>query len=129
MLLVIASRLQIAHADTPPRQPQKNLPFDATSPHREGYDAVKAAAQGYSLTLVFVQNAVGPNTAITGIPVTITDSKGTRVLKTTVQGPYLLVRLPPGQYNIRATFQGIEQVHQATLKEQKTTTHLIFDWK
>jgi hypothetical protein len=70
----------------------------------------------------------GQNAYAADVPVTITDSKGTTVLKTTTNGPFLLVKLPAGEYKISSTYNGREQTHNASVKGPGSA-RLVFEWK
>jgi hypothetical protein len=91
-------------------------------------DRLKITETAYSLTLIFVQNMLGKNAYTTHIPVTITNSQGTKILETRVQGPYLLIKLPAGTYKIHATLHGVEQTHQATTGGAGKSARVVFDW-
>ena len=66
--------------------------------------AMKAAANGYALMLICAIQDTGKYLA--DIKLSITDSSGTAVLDTVIDGPILLAQLPPGQYRINADSDG-----------------------
>ncbi len=43
------------------------------------------------------------------VHVSVSDAKGTEVLKTDARGPFMLVKLAPGRYTVRATYNGKPQ--------------------
>ena len=71
--------------------------------------ALKAQQSKYALSLTFAVSSGGQNAFLASVPVKITDASGTAVLDVTTAGPYLLVDLPPGRYEIITTHAGKEQ--------------------
>lgn len=63
--------------------------------------AMKAAAARYPLELVFVGK---DGSYLAGNPVVIRDASGQVVLDTQSEGPFLLARLPPGRYAVKAIY-------------------------
>ncbi|WDD95148.1 carboxypeptidase-like regulatory domain-containing protein [Burkholderia sp. FERM BP-3421] len=43
------------------------------------------------------------------VHVSVSDAKGVEVLKTDARGPFMLVKLAPGRYTVRATYNGKAQ--------------------
>jgi hypothetical protein len=117
-----------ARAQLPPVQQQGSVEFVSGGVGLSESDAMKAAQQTYPLSLVFAQHMAGQNAYAADVPVTITDAKGVAVLTTTTNGPYLLVKLPPGLYKISSTFNGTEQIHQ-TMVKGPGSAHVVFEWK
>jgi hypothetical protein len=46
------------------------------------------------------------------VHVSVSDAKGSEVLKTDARGPFMLVKLAPGRYTVRATYNGKAQSHE-----------------
>jgi hypothetical protein len=61
------------------------------------------------------------------VQVRIVDSHNVDVLNTTSQGPYMLVRLRPGQYTVHASYKGNEQSKAVTVPA-KGSTGSTFHW-
>ncbi|ANN78397.1 carboxypeptidase-like regulatory domain-containing protein [Bordetella flabilis] len=127
--VVLAAGWSTAHAELPPVQQQGNVQFVSGGIGLNESESMKAAEKDYPLALVFAQQMDGQNAYAADVPVTITDSKGATVLRTTTNGPYLLVRLPAGQYRITSTFNGKELVRQATVGGPGSHTRAVFEWK
>ena len=69
--------------------------------------AMRAAAADYPLTLELAAAAGGPRDEyISNAGVEIRDSQGAPVLRTRTDGPFLLVRLPSGSYNVDVEWNG-----------------------
>lgn len=117
-----------ARAELPAVQRQGDVEFVSGGIGLSESDSMKAAEKTYPLTLVFAQKMDGQNAYAADVPVTIVDSKGRTMLKTTTNGPYLLVKLPAGQYKISSTFNGNDQSHTAVVKGPGSA-RVVFEWK
>lgn len=67
-------------------------------------DALLAQArdQRYNLHLEFVAAPAGEYLA--DVQVTITDARGSQILSTRTEGPWLFARVPPGSYKVTARY-------------------------
>lgn len=88
---------------------------------------MRRIAKDYQLELEFVQKTATAESFLANIPVEVTDKKGSYVLDTVTKGPFLLARLPNGQYTVTATFNGETKTQQVsiTAKHQR----LVFVWR
>ena len=68
--------------------------------------AIKGASRHWPLSLVFSVQAAGKAEFASDVKLEIRDAKGVSVLETTASGPFLLAKLPPGSYSLRATLVG-----------------------
>ena len=68
--------------------------------------AIKSASRHWPLSLVFSVQAAGKAEFASDVKLTIRDAKGAPVLETTASGPFLLAKLAPGSYSLRATLAG-----------------------
>ena len=68
--------------------------------------AIKSAGTHWPLSLVFSVQAAGKAEFASDVKQEIRDAKGAVVLETTASGPFLLAKLPPGSYSLRATLAG-----------------------
>lgn len=71
--------------------------------------AIKAARDQYALSISFSARSAGHDVYLASLPVTIRDASGATVLDIVADGPYLLVQLPPGRYDVAATYAGVER--------------------
>ncbi|ARP87009.1 carboxypeptidase-like regulatory domain-containing protein [Bordetella genomosp. 9] len=127
-LLVLGAAMAPAYADLPPVQTQGNVQYVTGGVGLDESTAMKAAEKDYPLTLVFAQKQGDQNVYTADVPVTITDNKGATVLQATTNGPYMLVKLPPGQYTIRSTYNGTEKVQRATVAPG-SHARSVFEWQ
>jgi len=77
--------------------------------------AFEKAAAGYPLELEFVRTAKPRDEFTAGVSVSILNNQGKTLLSTTSDGPFLLARLPPGEYRVRATDHGRTIVRRITV--------------
>ena len=68
--------------------------------------AIKSASRQWPLSLVFSVQAAGKAEFASDVKLQISDAKGAPVLDATASGPFLLAKLPPGSYSLRATLAG-----------------------
>lgn len=87
--------------------------------------AIKTAAAKWPLSLEFIG---GERDYLSDVALVITDGKGGKVLETSSQGPYMLVRLKPGAYTVQATYAGHEQKKQVKVSGNGHAK-LRFNWK
>lgn len=105
-----------AMADSLPQaQSQGAVQFISGGVGKDESDAMKSASADYPLMLEFA--SVGAAAAdgndkgefVADVNVDIRDGSGTEVLHTRVDGPLLLVRVPPGHYSVNAEWRGVRK--------------------
>lgn len=74
--------------------------------------AMRAVFKRYTLALTFARREDGHNVFLTDLPVVIRDASGVAVFEATTDGPFLLVDLPAGTYQVSATSRGETQQAQ-----------------
>lgn len=99
-----------AHAQTdsalPPVQKSGAVEYLSGGIGLEESTAIKGASRHWPLSLVFSVQAAGKAEFASDVKLEIRDAKGVPVLETTASGPFLLAKLPPGSYSLRATLVG-----------------------
>ncbi len=115
------------HAQAPLPQPQTQggVQYLNGGAGDEEVTAIKGAMKDYSLALLF-SRAGGEYVA--SVAITIKDAKGTTVFETPSAGPWLLVKLPPGQYAVVANYQDQTKT-QPVAVERVARTPVSFVWK
>lgn len=68
--------------------------------------AMRAVFKRYTLALTFARREAGHNVFLTDLPVAITDASGVAVFEATTDGPFLLIDLPAGTYQVSAISRG-----------------------
>ena len=69
-------------------------------------NAFKQMSHSYPLSIELVQKQVGRNEFTADAHVKVIDRSGAVVLDAKADGPYMLVRVPPGEYRVQATLNG-----------------------
>lgn len=89
-------------------------------------EAIEGRAKDYNVKLIFAEKN-GPFVA--GVTVTIADAKGAEIASVATDGPWFLILLPPGQYNVKATFQGqTKEVKNLTVRKNEIVRQtLVWD--
>lgn len=85
---------------------------------------LEAQVKNFNLKLVF---ALQSGNYVTDVKVVIADAKGKTLLDTTSAGPWFLVKLPAGKYQIDATFEGKSVKRSVTVGKAKLQT-VDFRW-
>jgi hypothetical protein len=88
---------------------------------------MRDAAVNYPLTLELGAAAGGPRDEyISNAEVRILDSRGSMVLETRTEGPFLLVRLPVGVYAVDVEWNGVHK--QKTVEIGERRQHLMLEF-
>lgn len=89
--------------------------------------AIRSVMNKYPLVLEFVGRTNAGNDYLADVPVQISDSHGKDLMSTTSDGPFMLVSLPHGRYNVTATYNGKTE-HREVKVTKMTQAHEIFMW-
>lgn len=89
--------------------------------------AIKSVAGDWPLSLVFSVKAGARAEYASNVTLVVRDAKGAVVLETSGSGPYLLVKLEPGTYELHATLAGKVLEQQVQVKA-RTSTRLEMVW-
>jgi hypothetical protein len=115
-------------ADLPPEQIQGKVTYLSGGIGLDQQAAIKRAASEYPLELEFLESGEPHAVFAAGVQVTITDRMGKVVLDARSDGPFLLARLPDGQYTIRADNTGKVETRQVSIEQGRHKT-VVFDWR
>jgi hypothetical protein len=81
----------------------------------------------YQLELLFLEKTTSRESFLAGVPVQITDSKGSLAVDTITKGPLLLAKMPAGRYVITAIYDGIVKTHH--LRIDNKHQRVVFSWR
>lgn len=126
--MAFAGILSTAQAGLPPVQQQGSLQYVSGGIGLDESEAMKAAAKDYPLALTFAAQRDGKADYVANVAVTISDAQGKAVLQATAEGPYMLVKLPAGNYKISATYNGQAQQRDVSV-QNSGTARAVFEWK
>ena len=85
----------------------------------ESLDQLSSMSRDFNLKLVFALNS---GAYLSGVQVAIVDAKGKTVLDTTSDGPWLMAKLPTGNYQVIATVAGKAEKRQVTVGPSQLKT-------
>lgn len=74
--------------------------------------AIKSMAGNFNLKLLMTSKE---GNYLSGVNVAIADQRGNKLLETVAEGPYLLAKLPPGNYRVTAAAQGQTRQQQVAV--------------
>ena len=114
--MAIAGLLNTAQAGLPPVQHQGSVQYVSGGIGLDESEALKAAAKDYPLALTFAAQVGGKADYVADVTVAIHDGQGKPVLRATSEGPYMLVKLPAGDYKVSATYKGQTQERQVAVR-------------
>ncbi len=120
--------LRPAHAQLPAVQTQNDVQYLMGGIGSDESEAIKSAMKDYSLALIFARPQEGGAAYLSDVQVRIENEAGKSVLDVKPDGPYLLVKLPPGSYKVTANSGGSTQSKTLSVQAGKTTQQR-FDWK
>jgi hypothetical protein len=101
-----------------------SVPYVSGGVGKDSIDRLTTLSGKFNLKLVFALKA---GDYVSDVKVTIGDDRGTSLLDTTSDGPWFLTNLPPGNYQIVATFAGVAQRRTVAVGAQKLNT-VDFRW-
>ena|SRR5664279_600666 len=90
----------------------------------DSIDRLTARTGEFNLKLVF---ALKSGAYLSGVKVAIADAAGRTLVDTTSEGPWLLARLPAGNYQVTATYAGNAEKRPVTVGAEKLRT-VDFRW-
>ena len=131
-LCMVTNAWAAMDADLPPEQTQGKVTYLSGGIGLDQQAAIKQAANEYPLELEFLESGEAyavPHAVLTaGVQVTITDRTGKVVLDARSNGPFMLARLPDGQYTISADNTGRVETRRVTVERGKHRT-VVFEWR
>src|SRR5574340_1554283 len=107
MLVSVFSTLSFAQKEgpsLPPVQSQGKTEFLTGGVGKDESDAILHVANAWPLTLELSKAAAPRAEYISDVQITIKDKSRNTVLDINAEGPYVLVKLPPGKYSLDAVF-------------------------
>jgi hypothetical protein len=87
-------------------------------------DRLKSMEKDFNVKLVFARTS---GDYLSDVNVTVADASGQVVLQVTSRGPLLMAKLPPGSYQIDATFDGQPKKLKVTVAASRLAT-VDFRW-
>lgn len=89
--------------------------------------AIKNAMPDYPLAFTFTAQGGNRSAYVSQVQVVVRNDHDATVLNVESQGPFLLVRLAPGSYQVHATYKNQTQSRSVTVTDDKST-RVMFAW-
>jgi len=113
-----------ANSDSGTVQTEGNVSYVSGGVGADSIDRLSSLAGDFNLKLVF---ALKSGEYVSGVGVVVADAAGKTLLNATSDGPWFLTRLPAGNYQVTATFEGNAVKHQIAVGTEKLRT-VDFRW-
>ena len=127
-IAVAATAMSASTSALPPEQVQGSVSYLSGGIGLDESNAIKQAASRYPLELEFVRKATPKAEYLSNIKVTIKDHAGKTVLDTMSNGPFLLAKLPAGQFTVTAERGGEAKQRVVNIKAQGHE-RVMFVWQ
>jgi len=125
ILLCSASLIHVAGANSDEvLQTSGGVPYVSGGVGLDSIDRLSSLAAEFNLKLVF---ALRSGEYLSGVRVVVVNAAGRTLLDTTSEGPWFLTRLPAGNYQVTATFEGQAQKRHIAVGAARLRT-VDFRW-
>jgi len=114
----------------PKTKPNSDIRYLSGGTCIDSVTQIKNLAKTYPLEVVLVQKTddYDKESYIADVLVKITDGRDQVILTVVTEGPYLLVDLPDGHYQIMGDFNGVSKARKVTIKKnQHSRIVLLWD--
>ena len=125
-VIVGAGSLAFAQAPMPQQKLQNSVAYLDGGAGDEEVQFIKQSMRDYSMALAFARSASPRAEYVAEVAVTVRDAKGQTVFDLPSSGPYLLLKLPAGSYQVTATYQGKAQTRRVS--SGKAASLVTFQW-
>lgn len=130
-MLALTGGAAVADGELPPEQSEGAVSYREGGIGIDESSAMHASSDDYPLMLSFAEYEDGAHAYTADVDVRIAEAgaadAGGPALEVLVEGPLLLVDLPPGRYEVTASLEGETQRRTVVLDEQQTQ-RLYFEW-
>jgi hypothetical protein len=128
-IALLGGSLAVSAADLqlPPERHQGSVAYVSGGIGKDEATAFEQAAAQYPLTLEFVEKTSPHREFLSDVAVVIQDQRGQNVLSTRTTGPFLLVNLPDGRYQVITSYNGKREERRVTVN-RTGRQRVIFEW-
>lgn len=128
LLAVGAVIFSVGHAQIPDTQYSQGISYISGGVGEEESQAILAEAKQWPLLLELSQLENGRGVWIFGAKIKILNSQNQVIFDAQADGPYILINLTAGQYQIEASYQGVVQKRSVNVQASASQKLAIF-WK
>jgi hypothetical protein len=118
----------LAFGQIPETQHSQGIAYISGGVGQGETDAILAEAKQWPVLLELSQLENGRGVWIFGAQINIMNQQQKLILNAQANGPYMLINLTPGNYQITASYQGVKQSRALTVKADSSQKINIF-WK
>jgi hypothetical protein len=118
----------LAYGQIPETQRSQGIAFITGGVGQGEGDAILAEAKQWPVLLELSQLENGRGIWIFGAQISIMNQRQKVIFDAQADGPYMLINLTPGDYQITASYQGAQQLRALTVKADSSQKINIF-WK
>jgi hypothetical protein len=124
----LAMGSNFALAQIPDTQRSEGIAYISGGVGEEETNAILSEAKQWPLLLELSQIENGRGVWIFGAQIKVIDSHKKAIFDAQADGPYMLINLESGDYQIQASYQGVEQKRSVSVKAGTPQKIVIF-WK
>lgn len=117
-----------AQAALPPTHTSGSVEYMTGGIGKDESSAIQRASRDWPLTLEFAARDRQASDFLADVRIQVRDGKGKTVLEATADGPFLLAKLPPGPYNVDATFAD-KTLHRKVVIGPHQPASALFVWQ
>ena len=128
LLAVGAVIFSVGHAQIPYTQYSQGISYISGGVGEEESQAILAEAKQWPLLLELSQLENGRGVWIFGAKIKILNSQNQVIFDAQADGPYILINLTTGQFQIEASYQGVVQKRSVNVQASASQKLAIF-WK
>ena len=126
--LFMLSLLSACYAQLPKVQTQGNITYISGGIGEDEAAAMKAESKSWPLSIEFSEHLVNQDLWVAQVYLRILDSKGKTLFDTTVDGPIFLGKVPPGNFELLATYQWVTKRGVIEIKQGQHIKE-SFNWQ
>ncbi len=116
-LLAVGTAAHAAEAGAlPAEQEQQGVRYLSGGVDLAESTAIKAAMGQYPLVVEVFHQAGGKNEYTAASELTLTNAQGDTVFSTQLEGPFALLRVKPGRYEVKVGYEGQTKVRRVDVK-------------
>ena len=127
MPLLMIGVMSIGYAQMLINQTQGDISFIAGGIGEDESTAMKLMSKKWPLSIEFSEYSDGKDLWIAQVYLRILDANGKKLFDTTIDGPMFLGKLPVGNYELLATYEGVTQSRKIQIIDGKPL-HVSINW-
>lgn len=127
-LFVMMSVLSACYAQLPKVQIQGDISYISGGIGEDETKAMQSESKNWPLSIEFSEYLVSQDLWVAHVYLRILDANGKAIFEAVVDGPIFLGKVPPGNYELLATYQGITKSRKIQIVKGKSL-HIPMNWR